>query len=33
MLVGIVIVLPCILAYTAYAYSVFWGKVRELSYY
>ncbi len=32
-LVGVVIVLPCILAYTIYAYSVFWGKVRELSYY
>ena len=30
-LVGVVIVLPCILAYTVYAYSVFWGKVRELS--
>jgi cytochrome d ubiquinol oxidase subunit II len=32
-LVGVLIVLPCILAYTVYAYSVFWGKVRELSYY
>jgi cytochrome d ubiquinol oxidase subunit II len=32
-LVGVVIVLPCILAYTAYSYRVFWGKVRELSYY
>jgi cytochrome d ubiquinol oxidase subunit II len=32
-LVGVVIVLPCILAYTVYSYSVFWGKVRELSYY
>ena len=31
--VGVVIVLPCILAYTAYSYRVFWGKVRELSYY
>jgi len=32
-LVGVIVVLPCILAYTVYAYSVFWGKVRELSYY
>jgi cytochrome bd ubiquinol oxidase subunit II len=32
-LIGVVIVLPCILAYTVYSYSVFWGKVRELSYY
>jgi cytochrome d ubiquinol oxidase subunit II len=32
-LVGVLIVLPFILAYTAYAYRVFWGKVRELSYY
>jgi cytochrome d ubiquinol oxidase subunit II len=32
-LVGVLIVLPCILAYSAYAYWVFWGKVRELSYY
>jgi cytochrome d ubiquinol oxidase subunit II len=32
-LVGVLIVLPCILAYSVYAYSVFWGKVRELSYY
>ncbi|MGB0085925.1 MAG: cytochrome d ubiquinol oxidase subunit II [Rhodomicrobiaceae bacterium] len=32
-LVGVIIVLPAILAYTAYAYRVFWGKVRELSYY
>jgi len=31
-LVGVLIVLPCILAYTVYSYSVFWGKVRELSY-
>ncbi|WP_170937384.1 MULTISPECIES: cytochrome d ubiquinol oxidase subunit II [Rhodomicrobium] len=31
-LVGVVIVLPCILAYTAYSYVVFWGKVRELTY-
>lgn len=32
-LAGVVIVLPFILAYTAYAYRVFWGKVGELSYY
>ncbi len=32
-LIGVVIVLPCILAYTAYSYRIFWGKVRELSYY
>jgi len=32
-LVGLSVVLPCILANTVYAYSVFWGKVRELSYY
>ena len=32
-LAGVLVVLPCILAYTVYAYSVFWGKVRELSYY
>lgn len=31
-LVGVVIVLPFILAYTAYSYRVFAGKVRELSY-
>lgn len=32
-LVGALIVLPSILGYTAYSYRVFWGKVRELSYY
>jgi cytochrome bd ubiquinol oxidase subunit II len=32
-LVGALIVLPFILAYTVYAYRVFWGKVRELTYY
>ncbi len=32
-LVGVLIVFPFILAYTIYAYRVFWGKVRELSYY
>ena len=32
-LVGTVVVLPTILAYTAFAYRVFWGKARALSYY
>ena len=32
-LVGVLIVLPFILGYTFYAYWVFWGKVRELTYY
>lgn len=32
MLVGIVITLPAILGYTAYAYRVFWGKTKTLSY-
>lgn len=31
-LVGTVVVLPCILAYTAYSYRVFWGKADALSY-
>ncbi|HEY7644325.1 MAG TPA: cytochrome d ubiquinol oxidase subunit II [Hyphomicrobiales bacterium] len=31
-LVGVVFVLPFILAYTAYSYGVFWGKVGDLSY-
>jgi cytochrome d ubiquinol oxidase subunit II len=31
-LVGTVIVLPAILGYTVYAYRVFWGKTRELTY-
>lgn len=30
---GAVIVVPVILAYTAFSYRVFWGKVRELRYY
>jgi cytochrome bd ubiquinol oxidase subunit II len=30
---GAIFVLPCILGYTIYAYRVFWGKVRNLSYY
>ncbi len=29
---GVVITLPAILAYTVFAYRVFWGKSRELSY-
>ena len=29
---GVVITLPAILAYTVFAYRVFWGKTRELSY-
>lgn len=32
-LAGALVVLPFILGYTVYAYSVFWGKVRELTYY
>jgi cytochrome bd ubiquinol oxidase subunit II len=32
-LVGALVVLPCILGYSVYAYRVFWGKVRELEYY
>ncbi len=32
-LVGVVIVLPAIIAYTLFAYRVFWGKARELTYY
>ena len=32
-LLGTVIVLPCILAYTVFSYRVFRGKVTELSYY
>ena len=31
-LVGVVITLPTILAYTVFAYKVFWGKTRMLSY-
>ncbi len=31
-LVGVLIVLPAILAYTAFAYRVFWGKAKNLSY-
>ena len=33
MLYGAMIVVPTILAYTAYSYRVFWGKVQELRYY
>jgi cytochrome d ubiquinol oxidase subunit II len=32
-LVGAAIVLPCIVGYTIFAYRVFWGKARHLSYY
>lgn len=32
MLVGALIVLPCIVGYTIFAYRVFWGKVGELRY-
>ena len=32
-LVGTLIVLPFILAYTIFSYRVFWGKARELTYY
>ena len=32
-LVGALIVIPCILAYTAFSYRVFWGKVQHLRYY
>lgn len=31
-LIGVVIVLPAILGYTIYAYRVFWGKARGLTY-
>ena len=31
-LIGATIVLPCIIGYTCFAYRVFWGKVRALSY-
>jgi cytochrome d ubiquinol oxidase subunit II len=32
-LVGAAIVLPCIVGYTIFAYRVFWGKARQLTYY
>jgi cytochrome bd ubiquinol oxidase subunit II len=32
-LVGTLIVLPAIIVYTVFAYRVFWGKTRELTYY
>ena len=32
-LVGAAVVLPTIVGYTIYAYRVFWGKARELTYY
>lgn len=31
-LIGALIVLPCIIGYTIFAYRVFWGKVRDLRY-
>lgn len=31
-LVGVIVVMPAILLYTLFAYRVFWGKTRELSY-
>jgi cytochrome bd ubiquinol oxidase subunit II len=32
-LFGALLVIPCILAYTAFSYKVFWGKVEKLQYY
>ncbi|MDZ7923573.1 MAG: cytochrome d ubiquinol oxidase subunit II, partial [Marinagarivorans sp.] len=32
-LVGVAIVLPVIIAYTAFSYRVFWGKSKDLHYY
>lgn len=32
-LIGALVVLPFIIGYTIFAYRVFWGKVRELTYY
>jgi len=32
-LIGVLVVLPAIVAYTVYAYRVFWGKAQELTYY
>lgn len=32
-LVGALLVLPCIIGYTIFAYRVFWGKVQDLRYY
>lgn len=32
-LIGALIVLPCIIGYTIFAYRVFWGKVKALEYY
>ena len=31
--VGAMVVLPIIVAYSAFAYRVFWGKATDLSYY
>lgn len=33
MFVGAMLVLPCIIGYTIFAYRVFWGKVQDLRYY
>ena len=33
MFVGAMVVLPIIVAYSAFAYRVFWGKATDLSYY
>jgi cytochrome bd ubiquinol oxidase subunit II len=32
-LYGALVVIPCILAYTAFSYRIFWGKVSDLHYY
>lgn len=32
LLYGVIFVMPCILAYSAYSYRVFWGKTRALRY-
>lgn len=32
-LYGVIFVVPCILAYTAFSYRVFWGKAHKLEYY
>lgn len=31
-LYGVIVVLPAILAYTVFAYRVFWGKATQLHY-
>jgi cytochrome d ubiquinol oxidase subunit II len=32
MLVGVLLVLPCILLYTFFSYRIFWGKARDMKY-